>query len=119
MTHIAPIRDCHLGDIILWLLRRRQRFQVDGVSMLPHLQPKDEVLVDRGAYQRSQPSLGDIVVVESPIQPNFYLIKRIVSIRKDGACFLQGDNLSQSTDSRSFGWVESKLIIGRVSCRFF
>lgn len=118
MCQIAPIRDCHLGDILLWLLRRRQRFEVKGVSMLPHLQPEDEVLVDRRAYRRSQPSIGDVIVASSPIQPNFYLIKRIVSIRKDGACFLQGDNLNQSTDSRSFGWVESHLIIGRVICRF-
>ncbi|MGK7931575.1 MAG: nickel-type superoxide dismutase maturation protease [Microcystaceae cyanobacterium] len=119
MTQISPIRACHLGDILLWLVRRRQRFQVEGVSMLPYLKPKDEVLVDKGAYQRSQPLVGDVVVVKSPFQPNFYLIKRIVSIRKDGACFLQGDNLAQSIDSRAFGWIARELIIGKVICRFF
>ncbi|MGK7946943.1 MAG: S26 family signal peptidase, partial [Microcystaceae cyanobacterium] len=60
----------------------------------------------------------DVVVVKSPLQSDFYLIKRIVSIREDGACFLQGDNKAQSTDSRSFGWVQPELIIGQVVCLF-
>ena len=86
--------------------------------MLPLLQPGDEVLVNRRAYQRSLPSLEDMVVVCSPEQPDIHLIKRVIAIDQSGACFVQGDNLSHSRDSRTFGWVEPQLILGRVTSRF-
>jgi nickel-type superoxide dismutase maturation protease len=95
--------------------------------MLPLLQPGDEVLVNQRAYRRwpkagrrpSRPSVGDVVVVQSPEQPDLRLIKRVISIHPSGACFVQGDNSSHSTDSRAFGWVEPHLILGCVTSRFF
>ena len=114
-----PLRNSNFFDILLWLLRRRQRFCVVGVSMLPVLLPGNEVLVDPKAYKRAPPSPGDAIALISPNDSDLRLIKRVVSVRENGACFVLGDNPLQSTDSRSFGWVEPHLILGRVTCRFW
>ena len=86
--------------------------------MLPLLQPGDEVLINKQAYHQSQPSIADVVVVRSPERSDLHLIKRVTSIYPNGACFVQGDNRSHSSDSRVFGWVEPHLIVGGVTSRF-
>lgn len=40
-------------------------------------------------------------------------IKRIQEI-KDGKVYVVGDNPANSTDSRSFGWIDTNLLRGRV-----
>lgn len=115
---MSSIRDTNVWDIILWLLGRRQRFRVEGLSMLPLLQPGDEVLVNRQAYRHSRPSVGNVVIVQHPQQLNLCLIKRVIAINENGDCFVQGDNSNYSTDSRVFGWVKPELILGLVTCKF-
>ena len=87
--------------------------------MLPLLHPGDEVLVDMRAYRRSFPAVGDVIVIRSPDRPDMHLIKRVAAVRRSGACFVRGDNPSQSTDSRAFGWVEPQFVLGRAIGRFF
>lgn len=115
----SAIRNSTLVDIVLWLLRQRQRFRVEGDSMRPLVQPEEEVLVNLRAYRRSRPSIDDIVIIRSPIHPDRRLIKRVIATRDNGLCFVQGDNPAYSTDSRSFGWIEPELLLGRVTSRFF
>lgn len=105
-------------DFTLWVLRRRRRFCVENVSMLPTLEPGDEVLVDLGAYRRSRPRAGDIVVAMPQARPGLRAIKRVGEVLPDGRVVLLGDNPDRSTDSRAFGAVALKEILGRVTCRF-
>lgn len=105
-------------EILLWLVRRRKRFKVAGKSMLPLLQPGEEILVDLTAYQKSHPQVGDIVVASHPRHPDYHIIKRVAFIENSQEIFLLGDNPSESTDSRSFGTVKFEQIIGKVTSRF-
>jgi nickel-type superoxide dismutase maturation protease len=105
-------------ELLLWLLRFRKRFRVIGTSMLPLLQPGDEVLVDPRAYKQAALRVGDIVVSRHPYRVDVRLVKRITAILGDGRCLLEGDNPSDSTDSRSFGAVAPQQIQGRVISRF-
>lgn len=105
-------------DVGLWLLRRRQRFRVEGRSMLPTLAPGKEVLIDPQAYGQQPPQLQDLVVAEHPQRPGFRLIKRVVAADTEGCCDLRGDNPESSTDSRQFGEVKRDGILGQVICHF-
>lgn len=86
--------------------------------MLPLFQPNDEVLVDLYAYQKLAPLVGEVVILQHPRQEHLHIIKRVTQINKSGYFFVQGDNSSVSNDSRSFGWVKPKLILGKVVCFF-
>lgn len=108
----------NLKELLLFVLRRRQRVRIVGNSMLPLLKEGDEVLVDQRAYQTATPAVGEVVVVWHPQRPAFKLIKRVSAIHPDGACFLLGDNPAESSDSRQFGLISAENIIGRVTSRF-
>ncbi|MGB7520209.1 MAG: nickel-type superoxide dismutase maturation protease [Spirulinaceae cyanobacterium] len=112
------LRESSTKELLLWLLRKRWRLRVTGVSMLPLLQPGEEILVDTRAYKNELPKLGDLVVAKHPHLANLRLIKRVSKVFEDGSCFLKGDNALASTDSRSFGLVDSQQILGRVTSRF-
>lgn len=118
MPMIETLQDINYWELLLWLLRKRKRFRVTGLSMTPLLQPGEEILVDFHAYHQSFPQVGDLVIAAHPYYSDLRIIKRVVSVAEDGYCFLQGDNLAQSTDSRSFGMVSIEKICGRVTGRF-
>lgn len=105
-------------EFLLWLLRRRRRFRVTGNSMLPLLKPGEEVLIDPTAYRHQRPQPGQIVVAQHPYQPTIRLVKRITAVMEDNQYMLVGDNPTESTDSRIFGPVTDRHIIGRVTSRF-
>ncbi len=86
--------------------------------MFPLLKAGDEVLVDARAYRKKRPDAGDLVLVLHPQRPGFPMIKRITAVLDDDRYFLRGDNVDESTDSRDFGAVAGKQIIGNVTCRF-
>ena len=105
-------------ELLLWIGRQRRRFRVTGLSMLPLLQPGDEILVDVNAYHRQLPQPGHIVVAQHPYNPKIRIVKRVAAVQADGSCFLTGDNQAESTDSRMFGWMSSQQILGKVTSRF-
>ena len=106
-----------LADGVLWLLRRRRRFRVVGVSMWPLLEPGAEVLINPFAYGQQRPRSGDLIVAYHPGRSGLRLIKWVVYVESEG-CFLQGLNDGASTDSREFGLVPWDRIVGKVICRF-
>lgn len=106
------------GEFILWIFRRRRRFRITGNSMQPLLQPEEEILINPFAYQKVSPQINDLVVAMHPDKKDLEIVKRISHITKEGEFFLLGDNLNHSTDSRNFGAIPLKNIIGKVTTRF-
>ncbi|NEP02175.1 MAG: nickel-type superoxide dismutase maturation protease [Symploca sp. SIO2E9] len=112
------LKDSSYWELLLLLLGRRWRFRVKGLSMSPLLKPGDEILVNPGAYRNRLPYPGEMVVARHPYQTKLRLVKRVVLVLEDGCCFLKGENLAESTDSRSFGLVAPEQILGKVTSRF-
>ncbi len=80
--------------------------------MSPTIQSGQIVLANRLSYLLKLPAIQDVVALKDP-RDGKILIKRIVKI-KNKKYFVMGDNKSESTDSRAFGWITKKDIIGKV-----
>lgn len=85
------------------------RARVVCYSMEPTLKHNQTVIVSSIPYFFSKPKIGDIVI----LQHERYIIKRISKIKQE-KIFVEGDNAKESTDSRNFGWIDKKEILGKV-----
>lgn len=137
---------------------------VHGASMDPTFATGDYLMVDRLSYRFGEPQRTDVVVINNPLDPKVYFIKRIIGLPgervviKDGKVtvyspadakdlkngtvipdtyvvmkhashetfdttltstqyFVMGDNRADSSDSRIWGPLEKKFIIGRPVLR--
>jgi nickel-type superoxide dismutase maturation protease len=88
------------------------KFQIEGSSMVPTIQEGDRVLVSRVNYLFRFPKVNDIIALHDP-RDGKVLIKRVTKI-EDKRYFVQGDNKNSSTDSRVFGMIGRREIIGKV-----
>lgn len=102
-------------ETIAYFLGWREIFLIEGDSMLPVLKPGDRVFIDPSATAEFRE--GDIVLARHPFKQSVKIIKRIREITPEGRFFLVGDNLPESTDSRSFGAISRKDILGKAVCR--
>lgn len=92
------------------------RFVIRGHSMEPTFPHGTTVLASGIPYLFSSPKGGDLVVFFDKKSDKTF-IKRIESV--DGErYFLRGDNKGDSFDSRRFGWVDKKNLLGKVLCQF-
>lgn len=94
------------------LLSPIYKYKISGNSMAPTLSSGEIILVNRLAYLFTNPKSSDVVAVRDP-RDNKILIKRITK-KERTKYFVQGDNKLASTDSRVFGWIEKRDIIGQV-----
>ena len=99
------------------------RYIVEGPSMEPAFHDGDRLVVNRLAYHRKAPAAGDAVVVRDPDVRARFLLKRI-AVAPDHIdpgprrLYLLGDNAGESRDSRHFGLVHRRDIIGKVWFRY-
>ena len=91
------------------------RVTVEGPSMEPSLLPGDRLLLVPPCRLRP----GQVVAVPDPRRPERLLVKRVLSVDANGGLvWVEGDNPSQSTDSRAFGPVRRRAIVGRAVYRY-
>jgi signal peptidase I len=104
---------------------------VPSASMVPALQPGDQVLVNRFLYSgpgfgllpRRRVERGDVVLFRPPFDRRQEFVKRCVGLPGDwagggvlppGALWMEGDAREGSLDSRRFGPVPESALEGRV-----
>ncbi|MBI5591514.1 MAG: signal peptidase I [Deltaproteobacteria bacterium] len=105
-----------------------EAYKIVGASMEPVVLKGDRVITDKTAYQRMPPKRGDVIVFVYPDDRSKIYIKRIEALPGDiitredgqketvphGSVYVLGDNRGQSTDSRNFGFVPLRDVIGKV-----
>ncbi len=86
-------------------------FKVRGNSLAPEYSQGDFVLVSKIPFWLTPPTPGDVIAIR---QPGYGLmIKRIQNLSPEGGVNVIGDHL-ESIDSRVFGPVRRKDILGKV-----
>jgi nickel-type superoxide dismutase maturation protease len=92
---------------------RPRRAVVEGDSMRPTLVPGDRLLVARTGRVRR----GDVVALRDPRDVSRLLVKRVTSII-GSELEVHGDNDQASTDSRIFGPLAHRDVVGKVVRRY-
>jgi len=113
--------------------------QTWGPSMIPTLSWDGVwVLISRFFHRRGRNIVvGDLISFENPVRPGYYSIKRVIGMPGDfvcrdtpgrgdgwlvqvpeGHCWVNGDNLAASRDSRHFGPLPLALVRGKVLATF-
>ncbi|KKT87721.1 MAG: Signal peptidase I [Parcubacteria group bacterium GW2011_GWB1_45_10] len=57
-----------------------QPFFVKGQSMEPNFHENDYLIIDELSYRLREPQRGEVVVLRSPFEKDYYFIKRIVGL---------------------------------------
>ena len=89
-----------------------------GNSMAPTCLDGDIVVVNRLIYWLRSPKENETVMLKDPDGIRRFLHKRVTTA-KDDYCMVHGDNALNSRDSRKFGAVAKKDIVGRTEIILF
>jgi len=92
------------------------RFVVRGDSMAPTFAANDRLFVSKLLYKIVSPKVDDIVVLTDPRNDRL-ILKKVDGVFGD-KYFVVGKNLAESTDSRTFGAVDKRQIVGKVLFRY-
>ncbi len=90
--------------------------------MEPAYRLGERLLVNRLAYRGRTPQPGEVVVLRDPEVPRRRLLKRVIAVHSGAPgqglmVEVLGDNPA-GRDSRDFGPVPARLIVGRVWRRY-
>lgn len=65
-------------------------FTIHQISMRPTLEEGDRVLINRLTYHFRDPRSGDVIVFDSPVNPDEDLVKRVVAVAGDKVAVQDG-----------------------------
>ena len=84
--------------------------------MEPGLRDNDWLLVDRLAFARRAPQVGDLVVARDPRARDRLLVKRVRSIRANGDVMIGGDHRAHEEERLT---VEAADVVGQPWFRYW
>jgi signal peptidase I len=110
-----------------------EAYKIPTSSMEPAVRQGDCVLADKTAYKRVAPKKDDIVIFVNPDDRSKKFIKRIEALpgetvvasdgtKKEvphGYVYVLGDNREKSYDSRKFGFIPLRDVVGKVRQVYF
>ena len=118
---VVPIR--------LWV---GQPFIVSGASMDPTFYNGDYLIVDELSFHFRKPAKNEVIIFRYPEDPSKFFIKRIIALPGEeikykgniiilgqDQYFVMGDNRDVSSDSRLWGPIDEKYVIGRAFLRLW
>ena len=88
--------------------------------MAPTYSAGDWLLVRYLSGKEHTLEVGKVYLVEDPQRPGIRLLKRLMQSRSEHGVmryWVEGDNPA-STDSKSWGWIESEQFLGKVLFRY-
>ena len=105
-----------------------EAYKIVTISMEPKVMRGDRIFVDKTAYRRVPPRVGDIVVFVYPDDRSKVFIKKIAGLPGDrvkstdgreevvphGQAYLLGEGNKSSIDSRTFGFVPLRDLDGKA-----
>ncbi len=106
------IRKAGIQDWLLWLIGINKIRKIAGDSMLPLLHQSEKIFC-RKVYTGARVKIGDIVIAKHPYK-KIEIVKQINAIKKNNTYNLVGTNKSSSTDSRTYGNLDSSKIISKI-----
>ncbi len=86
------------------------RYEVKGRSMEPSFKDGDRALL----LKTKNIKKGDVVVFSTQERE---CIKRVSAIKENGL-YVEGDNKSQSTDSRHYGAIKKEQVVGKLIMKY-
>jgi signal peptidase I len=101
-----------------------KRIEVRGDSMSPNYNDGDWLLFRMlPAKSKANGLVGKVVLIqrESEFGTDFLLVKRVTQVSRRNneiAIWVEGDNKEKSTDSRSWGPLNSDEVIGKLILRY-
>jgi signal peptidase I len=114
MRYLKVVSIVFWGLLVAAYLTGHRLTILEGESMLPTIAPNSVILIQPLRFARAV-KVGDIVALRNLLIGNGVMVeeiwvKRLVVIKDDGWCFVQGDNRQVSWDT----WVNWRDIDGKV-----
>ncbi|WP_394926992.1 signal peptidase I [uncultured Robinsoniella sp.] len=98
-----------------------QRTQVSGPSMIPALEDKDNLIVDKLSYRFKDPTRFDIIVFPYYYEEETYYIKRIIGLPGEtvqidnGTIYINGEALEENygkEELQDSGIADAPIVLG-------
>ena len=101
-----------------------KKVEVRGDSMSPNYNDGDWLLFRLlPAKSKANELVGKVVLIQrrSEVGTDFLQVKRVIKVHNhndETEIWVEGDNKEKSTDSRSWGALDSSEVIGRLLLRY-
>jgi len=107
-----------MGTVHFNVAKLVKAVEVRGDSMAPNYNDGDWLLF-RLLQAKPSDLVGKVVLIQRDSQAgkDFLQVKRVTRLTNEGI-WVEGDNKDNSTDSRSWGAVDSSEVIGKLILRY-